>query len=144
MVNKEVDILVNSIGDLSEHYLADRFEAFYKIGSLAHGGFSDVSDIDCALILKDEIIQEDLSKIRKLLEEISKLSDNISLFWGSISSINSREGGRFPPIDIVDLAEYGILLKGKDIKEKIKKPNKPAQGSSWRVRGRLRTLPQGT
>jgi hypothetical protein len=112
---------------------------FFKlkvVGSLAHGGFSPVSDVDFGLILKDPVQEGDVSAISKIKSDISKLkspySDKLSIFWASLGTLQSSQPnplltesvlGRFPPADILDLIFHGQLLDGTDIRNSIRKPS---------------------
>jgi predicted nucleotidyltransferase len=100
--------------------LGGRLLAAYALGSLAHGGFSElVSDIDVGLIISDPPLPDDSSMIQMAADtEKSKgtgLNERLSVFWGTPSTLRGeREGGRFPPLDRLDLIENGRLLTGSD------------------------------
>jgi predicted nucleotidyltransferase len=100
--------------------LGGRLLAAYALGSLAHGGFSElVSDIDVGLIVSDPPLPDDSSIIQVVADtEKSKgstLHQRLSVFWGTPSTLRGeREGGRFPPLDRLDLIENGRLLTGTD------------------------------
>jgi hypothetical protein len=100
--------------------LGDRLLAAYALGSLAHGGFSPlVSDVDLGLILDDPPTPGDGDTIRAIAElEKSKgsaLHQRLSVFWGTPATLRGdEEGGRFPPLDRLDLLEHGRLLFGSD------------------------------
>jgi predicted nucleotidyltransferase len=100
--------------------LGGRLLAAYALGSLAHGGFSElVSDIDVGLIISDPPLPDDSSMIQVAADtEKSKgtgLNERLSVFWGTPSTLRGeREGGRFPPLDRLDLIENGRLLTGSD------------------------------
>src|SRR5215469_9625072 len=70
-----------------------RLVSVYAIGSLAHGGFSQyVSDVDVALILNDPLEACDPIKIAALPDDLresgSALAGRVSLFWGSVATLN--------------------------------------------------------
>ena len=100
--------------------LGDRLVAAYALGSLAHGGFSElVSDIDLGLIISDPPLPADASMIQVVADaEKSKgsaLHERLSVFWGTPATLRGeREGGRFPALDRLDLIENGRLLAGAD------------------------------
>jgi hypothetical protein len=100
--------------------LGGRLLAAYALGSLAHGGFSElVSDIDLGLIVSDPPRAGDASIIRVVADaEKSKgsaLHERLSVFWGTPATLGGeREGGRFPALDRLDLIENGRLLAGSD------------------------------
>ena len=100
--------------------LGDRLLAAYALGSLAHGGFSElVSDIDLGLILSDPLQPGDPDSIQRVAESErrkgSPLHERLSVFWGTPATLAGEcEGGRFPPLDRLDLLESGRLLAGSD------------------------------
>jgi hypothetical protein len=100
--------------------LGNRLLAAYALGSLAHGGFSElVSDIDVGLIVSDPPLAEDGSVIKEVADmERSKgsaLHARLSVFWGTPATLRGeRDGGRFPALDRLDLIENGRLLAGSD------------------------------
>jgi predicted nucleotidyltransferase len=100
--------------------LGGRLLAAYALGSLAHGGFSElVSDIDLGLIVSDPHLPADDSMIQVVADaEKSKgsaLHERLSVFWGTPATLRGeRKGGRFPALDRLDLIENGRLLAGTD------------------------------
>ena len=98
----------------------DRLLAVYALGSLAHGGFSElVSDIDVGLIISDPPLPEDVSMIQRVADaEKSKgpaLHERLSVFWATPATLRGeRDGGRFPALDRLDMIENGRLLAGSD------------------------------
>jgi hypothetical protein len=108
--------------------LGDRLLAAYALGSLAHGGFSPlVSDIDLGLIVDDPPRAGDPETIQAIADaEKSKgtaLSERLSVFWGTPATLRGeREGGRFPPLDRLDLIENGRLLAGTDARKNLPRP----------------------
>ena len=100
--------------------LGDRLLAAYALGSLAHGGFSElVSDIDLGLIISDPPQPGDAESIEAVAEtEKSKgspLHARLSVFWGTPATLRREQaGGRFPALDRLDLIENGRLLVGSD------------------------------
>jgi hypothetical protein len=100
--------------------LGDRLLAAYALGSLAHGGFSElVSDVDLGLIISDPPEPFDPGAIQRVAESErrkgSPLHERLSVFWGTPATLaGEREGGRFPPLDRLDLLESGRLLAGTD------------------------------
>jgi hypothetical protein len=100
--------------------LGGRLLAAYALGSLAHGGFSAlVSDIDLGLILSDPAGLEDAETVQMIADREkaggSALHERLSVFWGTPSTLRGEaHGGRFPPLDRLDLIESGRLLAGSD------------------------------
>jgi hypothetical protein len=119
------------LAEAAEAYRAafgGRFLAAYALGSLAHGGFSElVSDIDLGLILRDPIEPGDEETIQAIsVAERRKgapLHERLSVFWGTPATLRSnRPGGRFPALDRLDLIENGRLLAGSDVRRDLPRP----------------------
>lgn len=112
-------VLVEAVGGYRVA-LGDRLLAAYALGSLAHGGFSElVSDIDLGLIVSDPLLPDDGATIQTVADtERSKgsaLYERLSVFWGTPATLRGEQGGgRFPPLDRLDLIENGRLLVGSD------------------------------
>jgi hypothetical protein len=108
--------------------LGSRLIAAYALGSLAHGGFSAlVSDVDLGLILRDRLWMKHRLAIRTVAHAVradgSALHRRLSVFWGAPATLQGRaRGGRFPPLDRLDLLEYGRLLAGRDAREEVPRP----------------------
>jgi hypothetical protein len=108
---------MNEIGEyvarVAEHVrseLGPSLVEVYKLGSLAHGGFSAIySDIDVGLLLN---CQEPPSDIAKLVTEAKslhpELGKKLSVFWGN----PVFSWGRLPIIDRLDLLDHGIPIMG--------------------------------
>jgi hypothetical protein len=109
--------------------LGSRLIAGYALGSLAHGGFSPlVSDVDLGLILRDPLRAKDRATIHDVARSVraggSALDERLSVFWGTPSTLRGqRRGGRFPPLDRLDLLEYGRLLTGQDARSSVARPD---------------------
>jgi hypothetical protein len=110
--------------------LGDRLLAAYALGSLAHGGFSElVSDVDLGLILSDPLKPGDPDSIQRVAESErrkgSSLHERLSVFWGTPETLAGEcEGGRFPPLDRLDLLESGRLLAGSDeARARVQRPS---------------------
>ena len=110
--------------------LGERLVAAYALGSLAHGGFSElVSDVDLGLIVSDPLLPGDAESIEVVAaSEMSKgspLHERLSVFWGTPATLRGeREGGRFPALDRVDLIENGRLLTGSDdARQRLPRPS---------------------
>jgi len=108
--------------------LGSRLIAGYALGSLAHGGFSPlVSDVDLGLILDDPLRAKDRLTIRTVARSVkaggSALDQRLSVFWGTPATLQGqRRGGRFPPLDRLDLLDYGRLLTGRDVRAAVARP----------------------
>ena len=111
-----------------EAALGDRLLAAYALGSLAHGGFSaHVSDVDLGLIVADPPEPRDAERIQHIADAQrrggSPLHERLSVFWGTPSTLaREREGGRFPPLDRLDLLDNGRLLAGVDARAGVLRP----------------------
>lgn len=109
--------------------LGPRLLAAYALGSLAHGGFSPlVSDVDLGLVLTDPIDADDPSTIGAVADEVkaggSSLHERLSVFWGTPATLaGEADGGRFPPLDRLDLLENGRLLAGTDCRAGLSGPD---------------------
>jgi hypothetical protein len=108
--------------------LGSRLIAGYALGSLAHGGFSAlVSDVDLGLILQDPLKAADRVTVAKVARSIRAegpgLHERLSVFWGTPSTLaGQHDGGRFPPLDRLDLLENGRLLTGTDARSGVARP----------------------
>ena len=108
--------------------LGSRLIAGYALGSLAHGGFSPlVSDVDLGLILQDPLRAKDRMTIRTVARTVraggSALDERLSVFWGTPATLRGQvRGGRFPPLDRLDLLDYGRLLTGVDARSGVARP----------------------
>jgi hypothetical protein len=107
-----------------------RLIAAYALGSLAHGGFSPlVSDVDLGLILADPFRMKDRLTVRTVGNTVraggSVLHERLSVFWGTPSTLQGRSSrGRFPPLDRLDLLEYGRLLAGTEARQGAARPGR--------------------
>ncbi|HEY7067213.1 MAG TPA: hypothetical protein VII06_37470 [Chloroflexota bacterium] len=105
-----------------------RLLAAYALGSLAHGGFSDlVSDVDLGLVLAEPLTDADAARVREVAERVraggAPLAERLSVFWGSATTLRGEGAlGRFPPLDRLDLARYGGLLAGRDVRAGLPMP----------------------
>jgi hypothetical protein len=105
-----------------------RLLAAYALGSLAHGGFSVyVSDVDLGLVI-DTVLPQDADAVETLATRVAAetlpLAERLSIFWGSPATLSGEAtGGRFPPLDRLDLLEHGRLLAGRDQRDQIPVPS---------------------
>jgi hypothetical protein len=108
--------------------LGSRLGAAYALGSLAHGGFSPlVSDVDLGLILTGPVKLGDRLVMHRVAAAVrgggSALHGRLSVFWGTPSTWQGlASGGRFPPLDRLDLIEHGRLLTGHDARDGLARP----------------------
>ncbi len=124
-------VLAEAVGAYRET-LGSRLVAAYALGSLAHGGFSPlVSDADLGLILTDPLLPSDPVTIQQVADGVkaggSALHERLSVFWGTPSTLRGEVvGGRFPPLDRLDLLEHGRLLDGEEARPGLACPD-PAE-----------------
>ena len=130
MVNEHLgEAILRQAVDLARETWGDRLSAAYALGSLAHGGFSDlVSDVDLGLILADPLQARDQERVAEIAVRVSwsgaPLSDRLSIFWGSLASLRGEVvDGRFPPLDRLDLIQYGRLLGGREARRGLPAPD---------------------
>lgn len=125
----DADMIIVQAAEKYRMALGDRLVAAYALGSLAHGGFSElVSDIDLGLILTDPLTPNDAEVIQAVAEaerrQGSPLHQRLSVFWGTPATLSGvRDGGRFPAVDRLDLIENGRLLIGSDAREGLSRPS---------------------
>jgi hypothetical protein len=120
-------VLADAVAAYAEA-LGSRLVAGYALGSLAHGGFSPlVSDVDLGLILGDPPRASDRLTIRRVAGAVKAggpgLHERLSVFWGTPSTLAGQaRGGRFPPLDRLDLLDYGRLLTGREARDRVARP----------------------
>jgi len=133
--------------------LGTRLIAAYALGSLAHGGFSPlVSDVDLGLIMEDPPRISDRLTVRTVARGVraggSALHERLSVFWATPSALRGQaRGGRFPPLDRLDLLEHGRLLTGRDARDGLARPGQTellVAGAEFALRylGRAPALPE--
>jgi hypothetical protein len=101
----------NFIAGVAEHFksrLSKSLIEAYKLGSLAHGGFSSIySDIDVGLMLN---CSEPPNQMSELIADAKTLDADygkkLSVFWGN----PDFSWGRLPVIDRLDLLDHGVPL----------------------------------
>lgn len=91
----------------------------YRIGSLAHGGFSRrYSDVDVAIISETGLSDAELDQARQAALDLSApWGAKLSIFWAD----RAFSIGRFPPLDRVDYIDHGVPL----IERERVRPNRP-------------------
>lgn len=122
------EVLAAALG-VARQRLGERLVAAYALGSLAHGGFSPVSDVDLGLVIREPLSQGDealVAGISKSIKESDRpFADRLSVFWGSLDTLSgASQGGRFPPLDRLDLIQYGRLLAGSDVRSRLAVPDR--------------------
>lgn len=105
-----------------------RLVAAYALGSLAHGGFSPlVSDVDLGVVLADPLLGSDSDTMEQVAGGLKRrgtvLHERLSVFWGTRKTLRGEQvGGRFPPMDVLDLIQNGKLLAGRDARSDLPQP----------------------
>ena len=106
--------------------LGERLIGAYLLGSLAYGGYSAAaSDIDLALVLTgiDDGTRSSVESTTAALQERSPLHRKLSVFWASLPALReSRDDGRFPALDRLQLADDGRVLAGADVRAEVARP----------------------
>lgn len=136
---REIEVYV---GKVAEHFQSQCGAALleaYKLGSLAHGGFSDVySDLDVGLLLDcrepPALMDEWIAQAKGFHPEYGR---KLSIFWGN----PDFSWGRLPMIDRLDLLDHGVpLLHGRKAEfrrptaEEIHREQLQSIERSWRSR----------
>jgi predicted nucleotidyltransferase len=117
----EIDQFVEGIARFFQAKLGSSLLDAYKLGSLAHGGFSDqYSDIDFGLLLH---CAQPPSAMTTWIDEAKTLdavySKKLSVFWGN----PDHNWGRLPHLDRLDLLDHGIPLLNA-FKPQFRRPDK--------------------
>jgi hypothetical protein len=121
MTSNEIENFVARVAEHFESRLSKSLFEAYKLGSLAHGGFSNIySDIDVGLLLN---CSEPPNQMSELIADAKTLDADygkkLSVFWGN----PEFSWGRLPVIDRLDLLDHGVpLLHG--IKPTFRRPTK--------------------
>ena len=126
--NEKVKAVVSAVREAAPAAFGERCVAVYVMGSLARGGFSEAaSDIDIGIMLRDPLEPTDAAAIdaiaNRAREREPELPNRISIFWGSVESLNNEtKGGRYPPFDRLDLIDHALLLYGEDTRDQLVRP----------------------
>ncbi len=118
---KEIDSFVNRVARFFEAQLSTSLIDAYKLGSMAHGGFSNIySDIDVGLLLNcTEPPPEMTGWIAEAKSLDAEYGKKLSIFWGN----PEFAWGRLPNLDRLDLLDHGVaLLNG--YKPQFRRPTK--------------------
>ena len=86
-----------------------------------------MSDVDLGVVVADPPATDDTDRIRAAAEAVkaagSPLHQRLSVFWGTPAMLRGEiAGGRFPPLDRLDLVENGRLLAGDDVRTGLAVP----------------------
>ncbi len=104
----DLNSYVLRVAEFFDKNLAPSVVDVYKLGSLAHGGFSDVySDIDVGVLLD---CAEPPARMTDAITAAKELhldyGSKLSIFWGN----PDFAWGRLPVIDRLDLLDHGVPL----------------------------------
>jgi predicted nucleotidyltransferase len=135
----EIDDYVGRVAENFKSQLGASLVEAYKIGSLAHGGFSQIySDIDVGLVLNRPNPPSDMNK---MIAEAKALDDEygkkLSIFWGN----PEYSWGRLPVLDRLDLLDHGVPLLNnlradfrRPTKDEVRQELRQSVETSWRPR----------
>src|SRR5688572_10329213 len=100
----DIDSYVLCVAEFFNKRLGSALVEAYKLGSLAHGGFSAVySDIDVGLLLNCAEPPVAMAEAKDLDAEYG---NKLSIFWSN----PDYSWGRLPVIDRLDLLDHGVPL----------------------------------
>ena len=116
-----IDGYVQKVAAYFNDRLGARLIEVYKLGSLAHGGFSAVySDIDVGLLLDCADPPDEMAEAIAMAKDLDpQYGNKLSIFWGN----PDYTWGRLPVIDRLDLLDHGVpLLRGH--KPRFRRPSR--------------------
>ena len=118
---KGIDYYVGRVAEFFHSQLGPSLVDAYKLGSLAHGGFSAIySDIDVGLLLNcveaPPTMAGWIAEAKTLDAELGK---KLSIFWGNPEC----SWGRLPNLDRLDLLDHGVALLNAH-KPQFRRPTK--------------------
>ena len=118
--------IANYVTRVAEHFknqLAPAVVEVYKLGSLAHGGFSQIySDIDVGVILSCASAPSEMDRVIAEAKALDgEYGKKLSVFWGNPDC----NWGRLPVLDRLDLLDHGVPLLN-NIKAVFSRPSKEA------------------
>lgn len=104
----EIATYVPRAAEFFQPHLGSSLVEVYKLGSLAHGGFSPMySDIDLGVLLS---CASPPAEMERLITEAKNLDPlwgkKLSVFWGNPDC----SWGRLPVLDRLDLLDHGVPL----------------------------------
>ena len=118
---KQIDNYVARVAEFFHARIGPSLVDAYKLGSLAHGGFSAVySDIDVGLLLNctepPAVMAALIADAKSFDAEYGK---KLSIFWGN----PEFNWGRLPNLDRLDLLDHGVPLLNTH-KPQFRRPTK--------------------
>lgn len=117
----EITDYVASVAKFFKLQLGASLTDVYKLGSLAHGGFSQIySDIDIGLLLSSTNPPEEMDRMISEAKQMEpQMGKRLSVFWAN----PVYDWGRLPVLDRIDLLDHGVLLLTNN-KANFKRPDK--------------------
>jgi hypothetical protein len=136
---KEIAAFVDHVAGYFQSQLGASLVEAFKLGSLAHGGFSPIySDIDVGLLLScsdPPSLMNDLIANAKSLD--ASYGKKLSVFWGN----PEFTWGRLPNLDRLDMLDHGVpLLTGhkpqfrRPRRDEIRRELRRSIEKSWQPR----------
>jgi hypothetical protein len=118
---RQIEAFVKNVAEYFQAKLGSSLVDAYKLGSLAHGGFSNIySDIDVGLLLN---CPEAPARMAELIADAKTLDAEygrkLSVFWGN----PEFTWGRLPNLDRLDLLDHGAPLLNSH-KPQFRRPTK--------------------
>jgi predicted nucleotidyltransferase len=119
----EINNFITRVAEYFRSRLEPSLVDVYKMGSLAHGGFSAIySDIDFGVILNCANPPAEMQNLIAAAKELdAEYGKKLSVFWGN----PAHSWGRLPVIDRLDLLDHAIPLLN-DQKLNFPRPGKDA------------------
>jgi hypothetical protein len=119
-----MDALEEYLARVAHHFkshLGSKLLEAYKLGSLAHGGFSKTySDIDFGLLLNCSEPPQEMGDLIVSAQSLdSEFGKKLSVFWGN----PGFAWGRLPVLDRLDLLDHGVPLLDR-VKPDFRRPSK--------------------
>lgn len=117
----DIEKFVAQVAEYFKSQLGDTVVEVFKLGSLAHGGFSRLySDIDVGVLLDGAAPPERMSGLIAEAKTLDpEYGQRLSVFWGNPECA----WGRLPVIDRLDMLDHGVpLLYG--VKANFRRPTK--------------------
>ena len=104
----EVSDYCVAVAQYFKHNLGPSLVEVYKLGSLAHGGFSPAySDIDLCLLMECAEAPAEMAQVLAGAKELHPTYGKwLSVFWGN----PAESWGRLPVLDRVDLLDHGAPM----------------------------------
>jgi len=117
----EIDRYVALVSEFFAARLGSSLVEAYKLGSLAHGGFSNIySDIDVGLLLNCSEPPDGMADLIAAAKSLdSEYGKKLSVFWGT----PEQTWGRLPYLDRLDMLDHGLPLL-KHHKAQFRRPAK--------------------